>query len=111
MKTVFPLIASLAILPASFAHAETMKMPASDMKVMPASVEMSSGEVKKIDTTTGMLTIKHGPLKNLGMPGMTMGFGVKDPAILKQLKVGDKINFVADMVNGVPTVTKVEQAK
>jgi Cu/Ag efflux protein CusF len=111
MKTAFPLIAALAILPAAFAQAETMKMPAGDMKAMPASTEMTSGEIKKIDPATGMLTIKHGPLKNLGMPGMTMAFGVKDPAMLKQVKVGDKVNFVADMVNGAPTVTKIEQAK
>lgn len=111
MKTTITLIAALAVLPASFAHADDMKMPTGAMKAIPASTEMSSGEVKKIDTATGLITIKHGPLNNLGMPGMTMGFGVKNPAMLKQVKVGDKINFVADMVNGAPIVTKIEQAK
>ncbi|MDE2599038.1 MAG: copper-binding protein [Rhodocyclaceae bacterium] len=111
MKTAFSLIAALAILPAAVAQAETMKMPAGDMKAMPASTEMTNGEIKKIDPASGMLTIKHGPLKNLGMPGMTMAFNVKDSSMLKQVKVGDKVNFVADMVNSVPTVTKIEQAK
>lgn len=110
MKTAFPLIAALAILPAAFVQAETMKMPAGDMKAAPVT-EMTNGEIKKIDPASSMLTIKHGPLKNLGMPGMTMAFSVKDPAMLKQVKVGDKVNFVADMVNGAPTVTKLEQAK
>lgn len=111
MRTSLTLIAALAILSASFAQAENMKMPAGNMKAMPASTEMTNGEVQKIDTTTGTLTLKHGPLKNMGMPGMSMGFGVKDPAMLKQVKVGDKINFVAEMVNGAPTVTRIEQAK
>jgi len=111
MKTSIPLVAALVLLPAAIVQAEGMNMPHSDMKSMPASAEMSQGEVKKIDTAAGRITLKHGPLKRLGMPGMTMAFGVKDPAMLKQVKVGDQINFVADMVNGVPTVTRIEQAK
>ena len=110
MKTSITLVAALALLPATFAHAQNSNMHG-DMKTMPASAEMTAGEIRKIDPATGQLTIKHGPLNNLGMPGMTMAFGVKDPAMLKQLKVGDQVNFVADMVKGVPTVTKIEQAK
>lgn len=111
MKTTLTLVAALAILPVTFAHAQGMKMSQGDTKTMPAATEMTSGEVKKIDVASGKLVIKHGPLKNMGMPGMTMEFGVQSPALLKQVKVGDKIHFVADMVNGVPTVTKIEQAK
>ena len=61
---------------------------------------MSDGEVKKVDKDTGRLTIKHGPLENLGMPGMTMVFGVKDASTLDALKPGDKIKFVAEKVEG-----------
>lgn len=111
MKTSITLVAALTLLPATFAHAEAMKMQHGDMHVMPEAAEMSEGEVKKIDKTAGQITIKHGPLKNLGMPGMTMAFGVKDAAMLKKVKVGDRVNFVADMVNGVPAVIKIEQAK
>lgn len=57
---------------------------------------------------TGKATIKHGPLENLGMPVMTMVFRVQDPAMLDQLKAGDKINFVADKVNGAYTVMRFE---
>jgi Cu/Ag efflux protein CusF len=42
------------------------------------------------------------------MPAMTMVFRVKDPAMLDQVKVGDKISFVADKLNGQITVTQVE---
>ncbi len=111
MKTSLSLVAALAILPATLVHAQSMRMPQGDMKTMPAATEMTSGEVKKIDAVNSTIVIKHGPLKSLGMPGMTMEFGVKAPALLRQVKVGDKTHFAAEMVNGVPTVTKIEQAK
>ncbi|WP_250441782.1 copper-binding protein [Caballeronia sp. AZ1_KS37] len=70
---------------------------------------MSHGEVKKVDTAAGKLTIKHGPLENLDMEAMTMVFKVSDPAMLSQVKVGDKIDFVAEEVNGALTVTKMQK--
>lgn len=74
-----------------------------------AKSSMSHGEIKKVDTTAGKLTIKHGPLENLGMEAMTMVFKAKDPAILSQVKVGDKIDFVAEEVNGALTVVKLQK--
>ena len=71
---------------------------------------MSSGEVKKVDKDAGKLTIKHGPLENLDMPGMTMVFRVQDPTMLNDLKAGDKINFVAEKVGGAITVVRLERA-
>ena len=72
---------------------------------------MSSGEVKKIDKDAGKITIKHGPLSNLGMPAMTMVFRLQDAAMLDQVKVGDNINFIAEKTNGAITVTKIKTAK
>ncbi|AHI82302.1 copper-binding protein [Burkholderia thailandensis] len=72
-----------------------------------AHAGMSHGEVKKVDAAVGKLTIKHGPLENLGMDAMTMVFKVKDPAMLSQVKAGDKIDFVADEVDGALTVVKL----
>ena len=66
---------------------------------------MSEGEVRKIDPAVGKLTLRHGHLRNLDMPGMTMVFRVKDPSWLEQVKVGDKVRFVAERVNGNLTVT------
>ena len=74
-----------------------------------ANKSMSHGEVKKVDTAAGKLTIKHGPLENLGMEAMTMVFKVKDPAMLSQVKVGDKIDFVAEEVDGSLTVTSLQK--
>ena len=72
---------------------------------------MTAGEVKKVDKEAGKVTIKHGPIKNLDMPGMTMIFRVKDAVILNQIKEGDKINFAVDKVNGAITLIQVEQVK
>lgn len=69
---------------------------------------MSEGEIKKVDKDTGKLTIKHGELKNLGMGAMTMVFRAKDPAMLDQVKQGDKVRFVAEVVGGALTVTTIQ---
>jgi len=69
------------------------------------------GEIRKVDKSAKKLTIKHGPLPNLGMGAMTMVYKVTDPAMLDQVKKGDKINFVAENINGVLTVTNIETTK
>lgn len=77
--------------------------------VLAASI---SGEVKKIDESAGRITLKHGPAKSLGMEEpMTMVYRVKDPALLKQMKVGDKVTFEAEEAASGYTVTKMEKAK
>lgn len=78
-----------------------------------AQTPMASGEVRKIDEAAGKITMKHGPIKNLDMEdaSMTMVFRVKDPAMLKQVKVGDKVQFGADRINGQITVTTIQKSK
>src|SRR5262249_22156810 len=77
-----------------------------------AQAPMVNGQVTKIDESAGKITLKHGPIKKLEMnEGMTMVFRVQDPAMLKQVKVGDKIKFDADRIKGQITVTKIEKAK
>ena len=71
-----------------------------------AQAPMVNGQVTKIDEAAGKITLRHGPIKKLEMnEGMTMVFRVQDPAMLKQVKVGDKIKFDADRINGQITVT------
>ena len=70
------------------------------------------GEVRKIDEAAGKVTLKHGPIKNLGMDqGMTMTFRVKDPAMLKEVKVGDKVEFEAENTGSGYAVTKILKVK
>lgn len=73
----------------------------------PGNVQMSEGEIRKIDAAAGKITLKHGPLKNLDMPAMTMVFRVSDPAMLGHLKVGDKVRFVAANPGGQLTITEI----
>ena len=77
-----------------------------------AQASMVNGEVKKIDEAAGKITLKHGPIKNLGMDeGMTMVFRVQDPAMLKQVKVGDKVQFEAERATAGITVVRLQKAK
>ena len=76
-----------------------------------AQSDMIDGQVTKIDESVGKITIKHGPIKKLDMDeGMTMVFRVQDPAMLKGLKAGDKVQFEPDRVNGQFTVIKIQKA-
>ena len=71
-----------------------------------------SGEVRKIDEGAGKITLKHGAAKSLGMDEpMTMVYRVKDPAMLQQVKVGDKVEFEAEEAASGYTVTKMQKAK
>lgn len=69
------------------------------------------GEVKKVDKETGKVTLKHGEIRNLGMPGMTMVFKVKDLAVLDALHPGEKVRFAAEKAGGSIVVTQIEAAK
>jgi Cu/Ag efflux protein CusF len=75
-----------------------------------AQSDMVEGEIRKVDESAGKITIKHGPIKKFEMDGMTMVFRAADPAMLKQVKPGDKVRFEPDKVNGQFTVMKLEKA-
>jgi len=70
-----------------------------------------SATVKKVDAAQGKITLDHGPIKNLDMDAMTMVFKAAEPAMLKDVKAGQKVMFSADRVNGQITVTKLQKAK
>jgi Cu(I)/Ag(I) efflux system periplasmic protein CusF len=75
-----------------------------------ATKDMAEGEVRKIDKEAKKVTLKHGPIKNLDMPGMTMVFQVRDPALLDKLVAGEKIMFTAEQLQGAMVITSVEKA-
>lgn len=74
------------------------------------ALPMAEAEVRKVDAGAGKITLKHGDIKNLDMPPMTMVFQVKDPALLGKVKAGDKVRFTADKLNGAYTVMSIEAA-
>ena len=85
---------------------------AATLAVTAVAAEAINAEVKKIDEGAGKITLKHGPAKSLGMDEpMTMVYPVKDPALLKQVKVGDKVKFEADVSADGIVVTKLQKSK
>jgi len=73
--------------------------------------EMTSGEVRKVDLEAQKITLKHGEIKNLEMPGMTMVFKATTLSLLDKVKAGDKVNFAAEKRDGAFVVTAIEVAK
>lgn len=63
--------------------------------VAPLGAELSEGEVRKVDREASKVTLKHGPIRHLDMPAMTMAFAVRDRAVLDRLRPGDKVRFRA----------------
>ncbi len=78
-----------------------------------AQASMVKGEVKKVDETAKKITLKHGAIKNLGMEedSMTMVFKVKDPAMLKQVKAGDIVQFTAERGDDGIAITKIQKSR
>jgi Cu(I)/Ag(I) efflux system protein CusF len=74
------------------------------------AANLTAGEVRKIDRAQGKVTLAHEPIESHGMPKMTMVFRVADPAMLDQVKPGDKVRFAADKRDGNYTVTRWEIA-
>jgi Cu/Ag efflux protein CusF len=105
---------TIGLAPPHVAYADDAHHKNADAKlaaVVAPAAGLAEGEVRKVDKDAGKVTIKHGPLPNLDMPAMTMVFRVKDPAMLDQLKAGDKIDFEAAKVGGAYTVMKFETIK
>jgi Cu(I)/Ag(I) efflux system periplasmic protein CusF len=72
--------------------------------------EMTDGEVRKVDKGAGKITLKHGEIKSLDMPSMTMVFRVGDTAMLDQVKPGDKVRFKAAKSGGAIVITEMRPA-
>ena len=110
LKTLFVIAAAsvpLSVLAAAHAGAAMASPTAS----APAAADMTDAEVRKVDKEGGKLTLKHGAIKNLDMPGMTMVFQVKDKALLDKLQAGDKVKFKAVNDAGKFTVTEIQPVK
>jgi Cu(I)/Ag(I) efflux system protein CusF len=107
----FALAFSLATLPAQAADHPAQAGAGESSRSSIASDAFTDGEIRKVDKDSGKITIRHGELKNLAMPPMTMVFRAKDPAMLDQVKAGDKVMFIADKVEGLFTVMKIKIAQ
>ena len=77
---------------------------------MAATPGMTDGEVRKIDKENGKLTIRHGEIKHMDMPPMTMVFTARDKALLDKVQVGQKIQFTVVQEGGKMVVTDLQPA-
>ena len=110
--TVFALlIGTSSVFAASHVGAPVAKDAVKNELAAPMSGDMADGEVRKVDKENKKITLKHGVIKNLDMPGMTMVFQVKDAAMLDSVKAGDKIKFKAEQTGSAIVVTEIQPAK
>ena len=89
---------------------QTMMMDQSKMG-MSQSASMTDGEIRKVDRETGKVTIKHGDIRHMDMPGMTMVFTAKEKGLLTSLKPGDKVKFMVVNEGGKMVVTDIQPAQ
>ena len=73
--------------------------------------DIADGDVRKVDKEAKKITLRHGELKGLDMPPMTMVFQVKDSAMLDRVKPGDKVKFKAQNTEGTLVITEIEVSK
>lgn len=105
MRLIFSLLLALS-LPAFAQHDHHASPPAAAAKAAP----LTEGVVKKVDKKAGEVVIQHGQLDSIGMPPMTMAFGVADKTWLNKLNAGVKIRFAAEMKGGNAIVSRYELA-
>jgi len=79
------------------------------LSLLSFGAQATEGEVRKLDRAQAKVTIRHGEIKNLDMPPMTMVFRAKPATLLDGLAEGDRISFEADKVDGQYTVTAIRK--
>ena len=94
-----------------FITAAALVLAAASGLAQTAAPDMAEAEIRKVDRDTRKITLKHGPIKNLDMPPMTMVFQVREVKMLDNLKAGDKVRFSADQQQGAYVVTAVEKVE
>jgi Cu(I)/Ag(I) efflux system periplasmic protein CusF len=112
MKLFTTAFISIMLCASALAQTATSPTPAAAAPAASASAagkDMTEAEVRKVDKEAKKVTLKHGPIKNLDMPGMTMVFQVRDAALFDKLTAGDKIMFTAEQLQGAFVVTGVEK--
>jgi len=111
MKQIVIAIAAAFVLAPAYADQGYGDKKSAAGATQQSAAAMADGEVRRVDKDAKKITLRHGPLPSLDMPAMTMVFQVKDPAMLDQVKVGDKIKFAAEKLGGAFTITKIEPAQ
>ena len=82
--------------------------PKSDTRKSDAQRPWVSAEVTDVDVLDGSVTFRHGPIKRLGMPAMTMTLPFRDLVHLGMLKPGDRIDIQAADVGGAVKIVNLK---
>ncbi|MGE5336657.1 MAG: copper-binding protein [Gemmatimonadota bacterium] len=105
MKLLNPLLAALMLAVALPSLAQRVPSPPSSSAAKIA--DLTDGEVRRIDLARGMIILKHGPIRNIGMGAMTMAFKLQDPKAAITLSAGDKVKFAAEQKGEDLVVTHI----
>ena len=112
--TLSTLLMSLTLAAPAFAQQKAddhSAHPPAASATAPSANDMADAEVRKVDKDAAKITLKHGEIKSLDMPPMTMVFQVKDATMLDSVKAGDKVRFKAVNEAGKYTVTDIQVAR
>lgn len=95
-----------------YAHTHAQEIaPEAKLPSVNVSADMTEGVIRKIDKANNKITIKHGEIKNLDMPGMTMVFQVKDSVMLDTVNTGDMVKFKVEKMGGAFVITDIQAGK
>jgi Cu(I)/Ag(I) efflux system protein CusF len=92
------------------AHAQapsSRQMPVPSAAALAASKVLSRGRVLSVDKASGLVTLRHGRIRNMNMPAATTQFVVADKKSFEAVKACDPVKFHVEKVNGAPTVTYI----
>ncbi|ASL45228.1 hypothetical protein bAD24_I17280 [Burkholderia sp. AD24] len=85
-----------------------MKMNGGGMDAAaPDNAALTDAVVRKVNPSTGMVTLQHGELKNIGMSAMTMAYKARDASMIDQIKAGEKVKVRVEDVDGTLTIVKL----
>jgi Cu/Ag efflux protein CusF len=110
-QTLTPALIAAALAMPAYAQHNAADHSAHQAAPATASAALSEGEIRKVDRDAQKITIRHGPIANLGMPPMTMVFQVRDPALLDRARTGDRIRFAAEKTAEGYIVTLIDPVK
>jgi Cu(I)/Ag(I) efflux system periplasmic protein CusF len=103
---------TLASLTATTTFVSIISFAAALHPALAQSSGLVRGQIIDVDQSAGEVTIRHGPIKKLGMDhGMTMVFRAKEPTMLKRIKAGDRVKFDLQILNGDYSVSRIEKVK
>ncbi|MCD0504121.1 copper-binding protein [Bordetella petrii] len=107
MKNAYKAVA-LALAVAGLAAWAALPARAQAVKQEAAATASASGEVRRVDSAGGKVTIKHGEISALDLPAMTLVYQA-DPALLANIKPGDNVRFTATRKDGRYVVTEISK--